>query len=573
VAAKEFPLSVVIRAIDRVTAPLRAVQGRVLAFDRKLRGSFARMSDKLGLPAMRAAVGRVGNALGDLAARAAKVGAMIGGAVAAAAGLAGLAMRSLIGTAAQFERYETILGTIEGSQEGARKAMDWVSDFAAKTPYELDEVMEAFVKLKAYGIDPTNGTLTVLGDTAAAMGKPVMQAVEAIADALTGENERLKEFGIRARKDGDKIVYEYTKDGQTMRKAAQASNRAMIQATLLAIWNDRYAGAMDKLSGTWEGMVSNLSDQWTRFKRMIMESGPFEELRKRLSALLQRIDAMAESGELEALAESIGGWMVEQFNKLWDAGKRLADNWDEVRGKIQPLVDAVDWLCDTFGTANVIIFGVAAALTVALVPSLYATATAFYALGTAIMTTPVGWVLAAIAAIAGAVMLIYRNWEPITDFFSTWWDTVKNVFSVVADFIGGIWDELLAGFEGGFIKGIINAWNLLNPLNLITRAFRDLVPNILKALAPWAQKLKDTFGSWVPDWAQKLLGWDAVASYGNGGKAGASAIGSSVASQQGAVRVEVDLNNLPPGARVRTEERGRPNFELNQGYSYGVLAP
>ena len=33
------------------------------------------------------------------------------------------------------------------------------------------------------------------------MGKPVLQAVEAISDAITGENERLKEFGIKGSKD------------------------------------------------------------------------------------------------------------------------------------------------------------------------------------------------------------------------------------------------------------------------------------------------------------------------------------------------------------------------------------
>lgn len=59
----------------------------------------------------------------------------------------------------------------------------------------------------------------------------------------------------------------------------------------------------------------------------------------------------------------------------------------------------------------------------------------FIALGTAIMTTPVGWIMAAIAAIAGAAYLIYKNWEPIKEFFTGLWDGIVEAFSGAWDFI------------------------------------------------------------------------------------------------------------------------------------------
>ena len=126
-------------------------------------------------------------------------------------------------TASDFERYQTILETVEGSSRKAQRSMDWISRFAVKTPFELDQVTDAFVKLRAYGLDPTGGLLRSLGDAASAMGKPIMQAVEAIADAVTGENERLKEFGVKARTKGDTITYEYTFKGET--KTVQANAR------------------------------------------------------------------------------------------------------------------------------------------------------------------------------------------------------------------------------------------------------------------------------------------------------------------------------------------------------------
>ena len=116
----------------------------------------------------------------------------------------------LVDTAAEFEKFKTVLETLEGSSAKAKISMDWVSDFAAKTPFELDQVMDSFVKLKSYGLDPTKGLLESLGDTASAMGKPIIQAVEAIADAITGENERLKEFGITSETRGNQTRYSYT---------------------------------------------------------------------------------------------------------------------------------------------------------------------------------------------------------------------------------------------------------------------------------------------------------------------------------------------------------------------------
>lgn len=579
--AKEFPLSVVIRAIDRVTAPMRGIQNAVRRFDQRIAGTARGIRDKLGLDALTDSTKKFGSAMSDVGKAGAKVLGVVTGIGAAMGGLAFMAVRSLVNTAATFEKYQAVLETIEGSQKKAAQSIEWVSDFAAKTPYELDEVMESFVKLRAYGIDPTNGTLRVLGDTAAAMGKPLMQAIEAIADAMTGENERLKEFGIRASKSGDKITYEYQKDGKTLRKSAQLSNRAMVQATLMAIWNDRYAGAMDKLSGTWGGMMSNLSDQWERFKRMIMQSGPFENLRNRLAALLERIDAMAKSGELQALADKIGTFLVEKFDQLWEAGKHVVENWDEIKAKVMPLVDTFAFIVKILGPMNTALLLIGGAIAITVVPSLYMLTLAVYQLGIAIMTTPVGWILGALALIAASVYVQYKVWKRYAEIFPAMWKAIKGVVGAWADYFNGIWEDIKKGFEGGFINGLITLWKTLNPVALITRAFEQLGPDILAAMRPYWAELRKFFDDIVPDWAKKLFGVGSspgmtIKSSGpnpfgaSADPLGAASVGAKAgAAQQGKVQVQVDLNNLPQGARVNTQETGNPQFELNQGYAMG----
>ena len=99
-----------------------------------------------------------------------KNGLLAGGA--AVAGGGAFALFDLFRTAGQFEQYQMMLEGTEGSVQAARKSMAWVTKFAETTPYELAEVMEAFVALKAYGIDPMNGSLMALGDASAGMSKP-----------------------------------------------------------------------------------------------------------------------------------------------------------------------------------------------------------------------------------------------------------------------------------------------------------------------------------------------------------------------------------------------------------------
>jgi phage tail tape-measure protein len=60
--------------------------------------------------------------------------------------------------------------------------MAWAVDFANKTPFETDAIVEATVRLSAYGLEAQK-VMPAIGDMAAVMNKDVMQAVEAVADA------------------------------------------------------------------------------------------------------------------------------------------------------------------------------------------------------------------------------------------------------------------------------------------------------------------------------------------------------------------------------------------------------
>lgn len=89
-------------------------------------------------------------------------------------------------------------------------------------------------------------------------------------------------------------------------------------------------------------------------------------------------------------------------------------------------------------------------------------------LGVALFTTPVGWFVLAIAAIAGTAYLIYKNWGAISEFFSGLWKSVKaytaEAWVSIKARLSGVWSSTvsaaqtiwaaLPGFFSGMWQGI-----------------------------------------------------------------------------------------------------------------------
>lgn len=496
---------------NRLTSEQQRLENQLRQTNRQLAAM-----EKITSAGIGTAFGNVRSELGSLATQATVAGAAIGYTF----------KTQFVDVAADFEKFRTILETTEGSAEKAQASMDWISAFAAKTPYDLNTVTDSFVKLRAYGLDPTNGLLATLGDTSAAMGKDVMQAVEAIADAVTGENERLKEFGVRASKAGGKITYEYTnKAGEQQTATVDADNRAAIQATLEAIFNEKYAGQMKKLSATWGGMVSNIGDQWTRFANMVMDSGVFADMKSRLGEVLGQLDAWAEDGTLKRYAEEVGGRIRWVIGEVWELGKALIAGAQELAEfvggwknlglilvglKLAPLAVSVIQLGSAIGTAATGVFQLVAAGG-SLSGLLGALGPAWGALSAAIAATPIGWVIGGLVAVGAALYAVWRWWDEIVAFGSGFWsgmtaelgplgetlNTVGAAFGWIAEKVGAV-----AGWLFDLLGKTDATTQSLEAARSAGQSFGSAFGAVLNALFTPMQKVVELLS-----WIVEKIGW------------------------------------------------------------------
>jgi hypothetical protein len=136
------------------------------------------------------------------------------------------------------------------STEGMVEAQATINKVLSSTPLNADEATNAYIRLKNLGLEPTAASIISFGNTAAAMGLPLQQFIEAVADASTFEFERLKEFGITAKQELDTVSFTFQNTTTTIKKNAQS-----IQEYLKSIGETKFSSALNAQSDTIAGKI------------------------------------------------------------------------------------------------------------------------------------------------------------------------------------------------------------------------------------------------------------------------------------------------------------------------------
>ena len=191
-----------------------------------------------------------------------------------------------------YETYKVQLETATKDTQKAAKLMKQAIEFANKTPFETGQVIEATSKFESMGLSAEKW-LAITADMAGATSKDMIQAVEAVIDAVaSGEFERLKEFGIK--KDA---LDGFDKSGKLV------SQTKMIDS-LMRIMEERYKGGAESLSKTTKGMWSTVTGVFKNSMAKVV--GVMDDGSVRAGSLLERF-----KGYIEKVANSLMKWQQD----------------------------------------------------------------------------------------------------------------------------------------------------------------------------------------------------------------------------------------------------------------------
>jgi hypothetical protein len=244
--------------------------------------------------------------------------------------------KAILDTTVEFQKMEAVLTTSLGSNSAAKAAMDQIVNFASTTPFQVNELTDAFVKLANRGFVPTMDQMRQMGDVASSVGKSFDQLTEAILDAQTGEFERLKEFGIKASAQGD--IVQFTFKGITTEVAKSDKE---IQEYILSLGKlEGVAGSMEAIAATTGGAISNLQDNVTQLFKSIGESssGFMNWFIKDLNNVVSSFRNMSEIIELL----NPFGTIAESSEQAREYLLRVNDSTNDLEMTIKDVASAFD---------------------------------------------------------------------------------------------------------------------------------------------------------------------------------------------------------------------------------------
>jgi len=256
---------------------------------------------------------------------------------------AGAFVRDLVNVNKEFQSLKASLVTFTGSVESADGAFRILQDFAKQTPFSLQEVVGSFNLLVSQGIRPTESQLMSFADIAGGTSKSIMQFAEAVADASMGEFERLKEFGIKASKEGDQITLRMG----DITKVVNNDSASIVQA-LTEIADVQFAGGAARQAATLGGAMTNLRDTIDGFMFTIGEAGFGRALAESIQELTRFIDGN------DALAELISDKMTKAL-MLFTAGIKLVFSNADTLFQILDVVFGVAIIKKVIGVANAVV--------------------------------------------------------------------------------------------------------------------------------------------------------------------------------------------------------------------------
>lgn len=339
------------------------------------------------------------------------------------------------------------LETVTGSASEADKAFGFIRDFTEKTPFQVENVSEAFVKLKNAGIEPTAELLTTLGD-AAAVSTDKVGALTAIADLYSRtvqgglgveELDRLQDRGIPVYDILSEKLKIARQDVSEFGKTAEGA--AKVTQALTEGFEERFGGGMARASETLNGRISTLKDTLDGFLIRVGEGGLGDAIQNAVEKFTNFISAN------EDLALALGEKLGQAVTMVTDGIIFLFENAD----KAKPIFDLLGLVFkDVVAPAAVLIFNaltkVAETLTPLIETAIPLASSLFQGLGDAINT----YVIPAMEAIIETV-------EKVLGAISGMVEGVRNGIQYAKDLGGGVADKVGEGFSAAG-DAISNTW-------------------------------------------------------------------------------------------------------------------
>ena len=242
---------------------------------------------------------------------------------------AGLVIRNLVNTGKELENLRVRLKfLLKDTNEGA-KAFDNMVKFASRVPFSLEEIQAGSGILATVTDNATDlqKMLEITGNVAATTGLDFRTASEQIQRSFSagiGAADLFREKGVRNMlgfKAGATVSIE-----ETVAAFEKVFGRG-----------GRFGNSTDELAKTFEGTLSMIGDKIFNFKKVLLEAGFFEELKRQFGDLDKFLADNAE--RLDKIATTVGKNLANAITGTVKIGRDLIPTLQRIGSVLKSIID------------------------------------------------------------------------------------------------------------------------------------------------------------------------------------------------------------------------------------------
>ncbi|MGO5426493.1 hypothetical protein [Fusobacterium mortiferum] len=352
---------------------------------------------------------------------------------------AGGAIKMGMETSINLEAYRTMLETATKDFEKTNKLMKNAEQLSISTPFSPEEVIQATATLESYGID-SEIWLARIADAAGATNTTMEQATEAVKDILSkNEFETMESLGISKEMIIAAAEQKYGKN-KVFNKQGQVKDKQeeKLKIVLEEIMVSKFDGGAEKLSQTVKGLWSTITGSVNMglakilgMENGLIKTGSILDIIKNKMQLISEVLLKWESdGTLDKVAKEVTIVFTEIANSVISTYNFIKENHEVIialtkfLGIIYILTKGVFALKAAFEAYQI---AVTALSNIGFLVTIFTKLKlAIASFNLMLASTPVGWVTAAIGAIAFALYMLIFEFDKVKSFVGSLWDSLKS---------------------------------------------------------------------------------------------------------------------------------------------------
>ena len=262
----------------------------------------------------------------------AQIGSTLTGAfrgLAAVVNVAGIAavISQITSNLKQTEQAVSSLTAVTGRLDTARVLFDDLNNLSREIPQDFNQITQAALTLNKAGLQPTSQNIKSLAAIALGTGQSLTGVAQAMSNAAMGQLRGLRQLGISAEQEGDKLKLTYKGVTETIK-----ADTASLQQYMNRLAENNFGEVLEYQMEGVTGATKQLGEAWGDLYRALGESGVGDMIVQAMHDvrdILDSVTAKLNSPEWASYIKSIQVLFEGLRDGVKSAIQAVGETWDQ----------------------------------------------------------------------------------------------------------------------------------------------------------------------------------------------------------------------------------------------------